>query len=67
MNEDIEKFAPIKFDPKAYARNREAIDMEFKVAYQRLENEFKSLAARLDAVADQKLRKPSRSSTVSPR
>lgn len=38
-----EKYAPVPFDPKAYARKRCASDPAFKVAYQALEDEFSVL------------------------
>lgn len=46
---ETEKFAPIKFDPKAFAEKRSAKDKKFKVAYDALEDEFAALAALLHA------------------
>ena len=46
---DTEKFAPIKFDPKAFAEKRRTKDKKFKVAYDALEDEFAALAALLHA------------------
>jgi ribosome-binding protein aMBF1 (putative translation factor) len=46
---ESEKFRPVKFDPKGYARKRGSTDKNFKVAYDNLSDEFEALAALLHA------------------
>lgn len=46
---DSEKFKPVSFDPKAYAKKRGSTDKKFRVAYDDLSDEFEALAALLHA------------------
>ena len=44
-----EKFAPVAFDPVAFARERSARDPQFKAAFEALEDEFSALDVLLRA------------------
>lgn len=46
---DVEKFAPVAFDPLAYAQQRGAADPVFKAAFEALEDEFSALDVLLRA------------------
>lgn len=44
-----ERYRPVKFDPKAHAAKLRGTDMEFRAAYDALEDEFAALGALLQA------------------
>ncbi|MEJ7138473.1 helix-turn-helix domain-containing protein [Amphibiibacter pelophylacis] len=46
---DTEQFAPVDFEPEAYARQRSAADPAFKSAHDALEDEFSALDVLLRA------------------
>lgn len=48
MNES-EKFAPVAFDPQAYASARSVVDAAFKQAFEALDDEFSALDVLLQA------------------